>query len=210
MAARERACERMRESTQEQIRAKRITLRITLQIYRLFATKKITVLSRLRGCRERCGGRASASDRRRGSGPGAAARRHRLGVRPVAARPRQPRVARGWARSRVGGGRWRRRRRRWWRRWRDAGASGSGASPHRRAATAAEGASRTRFRTRSRTRSPHAVLCVVHRRQVVPTSVEELRSFVNGLTLSESSDEGKGYTHVPGLSDVYQVRLLIF
>ena len=36
-------------------------------------------------------------------------------------------------------------------------------SPHRRAATAAEGASRTRFRTRFRTRSPHAVLCVAAR-----------------------------------------------
>jgi hypothetical protein len=54
------------------------------------------------------------------------------------------------------------------------------------------------------------VLCVVHRRQVVPTSVQELLSFGNGLTLSESSDEGKGYTRVPGLINVYQVRLLLF
>ena len=44
--------ERTRERTHEHMRAKMITLRITLQIYRLFATKKITVLSGLRGCRE--------------------------------------------------------------------------------------------------------------------------------------------------------------
>ena len=53
--------------------------------------------------------------------------------------------------------------------------------------------------------------CVLlHRRQVVPTSVQELYSFINGLTLSESSDDGKGYTRVPGLNNVYQVRLLLF